>query len=90
MRIDASDIADLRPVIEATVDAVLAARAADEAKLDHRRIGYTEAQAAEALGIPGHVLGDARRRGVLAARKIGKCFIYSRQTLVDFLRGRDE
>ncbi len=87
MKLQTEDIAELQPIIEVVVDRVLAARAADEARLDSKRLSYTEKQAAEALGIPGHVLGDARRRGLIHGRRLGKQFLYSRQSLLDFLRG---
>ena len=41
----------------------------------NERIGYTELEASKLLGVPVHVLRDARRRGEITARKIGKRWI---------------
>jgi excisionase family DNA binding protein len=73
---------DLRPIVETVVAEVLAQRQAVEQKLD--RIGYTEAEAAELLGMPRHKLRDARLRGEITARKVGRGFLYSRQKLIEF------
>ena len=49
------------------------------------RIGYPEAEAAAVMGIPRHRLRDARLRGEISARKVGKGYVYSRESLVRFL-----
>lgn len=85
MRLDTSDIADLQPVIAAAVRATLAEIAASEAKLGNDRLGYTESQAAQLLGIAKHVLADARRRGEIFARKCGKAYLYDRRELLRYL-----
>lgn len=53
------------------------------------RIGYPEVEAAQLLGLATHVLRDARLRGEITAKKVGKRYIYSRQILLDFLQGGD-
>jgi hypothetical protein len=87
VKLDASDIADLRPLIDAAVRSTVDAIRASEAKLGDK-LGFTEAQAAQAMGLPQHVLGDARRRGEISARRIGKKYVYSRTALVAFLECR--
>ena len=58
--------------------------------LDHRdRIGFPESEAAELLGLPSHVLRDCRLRGEIYARRIGKKYVYSRQTLLDHLSEKE-
>jgi hypothetical protein len=79
---------DLRPIVAAAVAEVLAQVAETDARLG-KRLGYPEAEAAELLGIAPHVLRDARLRGEISARKIGRGYIYERTSLVAFLRGRD-
>jgi hypothetical protein len=80
MRLDASDINELKPVLKETVLVILA-----EIDGDRDRIGLLEPEAAASLGIPQHVLGDARRRGEINARKIGKQYVYSKKTLREWL-----
>jgi len=61
-----------------------------DSRLDHRdRLGFTEPEAAELLGIRQHVLRDCRLRGEVHATKIGKQYIYSRQSLVDHLKRKE-
>ncbi len=84
MRLDASDIHDLEPVLSAVVRATFDRIEADRAKLADR-LGFDEPSSAALLGVPRHVLRDCRLRGEISARKVGCKYIYSRQTLVDFL-----
>jgi Helix-turn-helix domain len=77
--------ADLAAVVKAAVRDALAEHAAADAQLGDARIGFTEAEAAAALGLQRHVLADARRRGEIHARRVGKKFVYSRETLASFL-----
>ena len=85
MKIDASDIADLQPIIAAAVQSTLDAIHADAEKLDGKRLGYPEAEAAALLGLARHCLRDARLRGEIHARMVGNKYIYSRDTLLKFL-----
>ena len=62
---------DLRPLIEATVRQVMA-QVAEERGRTAGRLGYTEAEAAELLGLKTHQLRDARRRGEIHARLVGE------------------
>jgi len=84
----------LEPSDLATIAEAVANRLQQLADTDSRlgnqdRIGFPEAEAAELLGIPQHVLRDCRLRGEILARKIGKRFVYSRQTLLDHLSGKE-
>lgn len=78
---------DIRPIVAAAVEAVLARRAAGESQLGPR-LGFPEAEAAQLLGIEQHVLRDARLRGEINAVRLGRQWIYSRETLLKFL-GQD-
>ena len=48
-------------------------------------ISCAEPQAATALGIAQHRLSDARLRGEIHARRLGKGYIYSRESLARYL-----
>ena len=84
MKLEVSDIVDLRPLIAEAVRATLDQIQADESKLSDR-LGFTEPEAAGLLGVARHVLRDARLRGEIRARLVGRRYIYSRKTLVKFL-----
>ena len=49
------------------------------------RIGYKEEEAAALLGVAKHVLRDARLRGEVFARRIGKSYVYGQKELVEWL-----
>lgn len=87
MKLDPSDIADLRPLINAAVFSTVEKLRADQAKLADR-IGFVEREAAELLGIRQHCLRDARLRGEISARLVGRKYVYSRDALLRFLEGR--
>ena len=84
MKLDASDIAELRPLIDAAVQSTLDKIQADEAKLA-ARIGYIEPEAAALMGVQSHVLRDCRLRGEISGRLVGKRIVYSRDALLRFL-----
>jgi Helix-turn-helix domain len=84
LKLDAADLADLQPLIDAIVRSTVERMRETESKLG-TRIGFTEKEAAEELGIERHRLRDARQRGEIAARRVGRGFVYGRQALVDFL-----
>ena len=86
MKLDPADLADLRPLLDEVIVATLDRLRADAEKLDGKRLGYPEAEAAVLLGVNRHVLRDARLRQEIHARKIGKRYIYSRDSLLKFLR----
>lgn len=75
---------DLTPLIERVVTRVLDQRQADDAKLGNR-LAYTEPEAAALLGMPAHVLRDARLRGEVVGSRIGKRIFYSRDQLLKLL-----
>lgn len=85
MKLDPEDLKDLQPLISAAVRATVDEIRAEENRLDGGRLGYLEHEAAGLLGIPKHVLGDSRRRGEISARRIGKSYVYSRASLIQFL-----
>jgi excisionase family DNA binding protein len=51
------------------------------------RLAYAEKDAAALLGVPRHVLRDARLRGEVRAVKLGKSWRYSRANLLRYLDG---
>ena len=53
------------------------------------RLGYTEAEAAELIGVAKHVLRDARYRSEISAKLVGKKYIYTRESLIEYLRSFD-
>jgi hypothetical protein len=75
------DPTELVPVIRQVVAETLAATAT----LPADRIGYSESEAAELLGMRKCVLRDARLRGEVKAKRIGKSMYYSRDELHRFL-----
>jgi hypothetical protein len=68
---------DLRPIVAVVVQEMLTTAAA----IKPDRIGYSEREAAELIGLPRHVLRDCRLRGEIHARKVGKQFIYAADEL---------
>ena len=68
---------DLAPIVQAVTDEVIRRRAEMENTLGDR-LAYREAEAAALLGLRQHQLGDARRRGEIAASRAGKCMLYRR------------
>jgi hypothetical protein len=70
----------LTPIVEATVKAAVARH--DELG---DRLGYPEQEAARLLGIKPYVLRDARYRGEIKGRRVGRSHIYSRAALVRWL-----
>jgi hypothetical protein len=85
VKLDYSDIADLRPVIAEAVRETIQQIQADDAKIGTGRLGYTEPEAAAALGVPTHVLRDCRLRHEISARKVGCRYVYARESLARFL-----
>jgi hypothetical protein len=84
MRIEVGDISDLRPLLVAVVNETVERIRIDEAKLNGR-LGFTESEAAAAIGVAKHVLRDARLRGEVRGRKVGKSFVYSKAELLRYL-----
>ena len=84
MRLDASDIRDLEPVIEVVVRRVLDRVEAERARVNGR-LSYSEARAAELLDVNRHQLRDARRRGEIEFSRCGKKILYTRTALLEFL-----
>lgn len=84
------DADELRPLVREIVSQTIDHLAQTETRLDRmgERLGFTEPEAAELLGIKPHVLSDARRRGEVQAKLIGKRFIYSRDGLRRYLAER--
>lgn len=84
MKLDASDIAELEPVIRAAVVAVLdELRHSELARSE--QLAFPEAQAAAMLGIAKHALRDCRLRGEIEGVRLGKRVAYTREALLRFL-----
>ncbi len=75
---------DLTPLIERVVARVLDQRQVDAAKFG-QRLAYNEPEGAALLGMPPHVLRDARLRGEIAGARIGKRIYYGRDELLKLL-----
>jgi hypothetical protein len=77
---------DLRPIVEAAVDAVLLRREAEEKGIGGQ-LAYDAGQSAQLLGLNGsHNIDDLRRRGKLRGVLAGKRYVYPREELLRFLR----
>ena len=87
MKLEPSDINDLKPVIAAIVHAVLDDIRDNESKLNGR-LAFGEAEVASLLGLARHVLRDCRLRGEIKAGKVGNRIVYSRSQLLEFLHGQ--
>ncbi len=87
MKLDASDLPELRPLIAAIVSETIDQRQAVEAQLGDR-LAYSEAEAAALLGLKQHQLRDARLRGEIDVRRIGSGYRYSRSQLLAFVEGK--
>lgn len=86
MHIDFSD-ADLTPLVEQVVVKVvekLDRTAADD------RLAYSEAEAAELLGVKRHQLRDCRLRGEIHARRVGRGYRYLRAELIKWLSQQEQ
>jgi len=84
MKLDASDIDSLRPLLVETVRTVLAEVQNADAKLGGK-LAYDEATAAGLLGTAKYTLRDARLRGEITGVRIGKKIHYSRTELLRYL-----
>jgi Helix-turn-helix domain len=84
----------LRPLVEQIASdvsarlerSILEAAAKIEAAGLGGRIGLTEEEAASAIGVPRATLQNLRRRRRVHPRKIGRHWIYSRDTLLALVR----
>jgi hypothetical protein len=80
---------DLKPLVAAIVAEAL--QAIDSGGDGDGRLAYSEAEAAELLGIGRHVLRDVRLAGKITATKAGGRIAYERGELLAYLaRNRQE
>jgi hypothetical protein len=86
VKLEATDLRELQPVIAAIVRETLEQVSAADKKLNGR-LAYTEPEAAQLLGIERHNLRDARLRGELMGSRVGKRILYSTDELRRFLTG---
>jgi hypothetical protein len=86
MKLDASDIVELAPVIREVVQATIDELKSNSGLLGATdRIALTEEEAAQAIGVQRFRLRDARLRGEVVGRKVGRIVCYERGELVRFL-----
>jgi hypothetical protein len=80
----------LRPLVEQVVAAALAQlEAAKQTVAADDRLCYSEAEAAQLLGVEPHVLRDERlRKNIKASSIVGRRIRYTRADLVTYLAGR--
>lgn len=88
MKLDATDIESLHPLIAAAVRSTLAEIAASDARLGNGQLAYDEATAASLLGTAKHSLRDLRLRGEIVGFLLGKKMHYSRSELLRFISER--
>lgn len=75
----------VEPIVDRAVAATLARLQESDAKIGDGRLALSERQAAEAIGVPAHVLRDCRFRGELVGRKVGRTTCYAVEELRRFL-----
>ncbi|HEX3658217.1 MAG TPA: helix-turn-helix domain-containing protein [Pirellulales bacterium] len=83
MRIELDDTV-LTQLIELVVVATLE-RVEQQRRHHGDRLAYTEPEAAALVGVKPHVLRDARLRGELSGKRVGKRTVYSRDELLRYL-----
>jgi hypothetical protein len=86
MKLEASDLEGLRPLIAEVVRAVMAELSPQAASPGNKRLAFNEPEAAAQLGVAPHVLRDARLRGEIKHTKVGGRIMYTQQQLLDYLR----
>jgi hypothetical protein len=77
------DRESLRPIVAEVVAEVLEKTNVAQSALGNRLM-LSESEAAELLGVEKHVLRDARLRGEIHGRLVGKRIFYSRAALLAF------
>ena len=94
MKIEADDIREFAPFIREVVRAVLdeLTQTIGTSGGQSERLGYTEREAAQAMGLAYHTLRDARLQGRLSVQptRIGRKLVYSREALRAFLSNRSD
>jgi hypothetical protein len=80
----AFDRADLKPLVEAVI-----AELVDRLAPMDDRMAVDEQEASRLFSVKPHVLRDARLRGELKGRKLGKKIVYSRKELARFIEGSE-
>ena len=80
---------DLRPLVATIVAETLEQLAEADRKLPDGRLGFPESEASQRLGVAQHVLRDARLRGEIKGKRVGKRIMYSRDELMRFLEKDD-
>ena len=78
---------DVRPIVDHILERVLVG--VDVLRDPFKeRLSLRESEAAEALGLATHQLRDARLRGLVTGKKVGKSVLYSRKELERFLSSK--
>ena len=78
------DVEALRPLVRLAVAEAMERMEGEQTRFNGR-LAFTEPEAAVLLGVKPHVLRDARLRGEISAKLVGKRYVYSRKTLETFL-----
>lgn len=74
---------DLEPLVRTIVAETIASV---ESMKPSETLSWNETAAAGILGVAVHTLRDARRRGEITARQLGRAWLYERAELIRFLR----
>ena len=83
------EASDLAAIAAAVVDEIARRESLSET-LPSSRLGYPEREAANLLGLPWYALRNARRRGEIGGRRIGRSVVYSRAALLSWLATGDD
>lgn len=75
---------DLRPLVAEVAHEILARHIQ---AVPPERIGFTETEAAALIGLKKHNLRDARLRGEVSGRRVGRRVLYERGELMRFVAG---
>ncbi len=80
-----ADLTDtIRGILREELKAAL--QSAKKSKARYGKLGYTESEAADVIGVPMRTIQDARRNGRINAARIGKHWIISRKEIDRMLR----
>jgi hypothetical protein len=79
----------MRPLIAEVVSATIAQLESVRATLPDNRLAYSEAEAADMLGLnPNQLRDERKRKRIKAATGPGRKVLYTRQQLLDYLASR--
>ncbi len=90
MKLDLDEIRAIAESLAPQIAEALGRLPEDDQAVDHGRIAFLEAEAAQLCGLPSHVLRDARLRGEITGSRLGKRIVYERSELLRFIQANRE